>query len=578
MVSNNHPGPAPAVLTTLLIVVLGGCQKNPTPGVTPPAATPQVLFEDVTGPSGVAFTHAAGTQFAMPEQMGAGIAVLDVDNDGRLDLYLVQNGPPENPLPNQLYRQLPDGTFENLSHASGADLRGRGMAAIAGDVNNDGLPDLVVTEYGATRLLLNVGQARFREVTRESGIANPRWGIPASFLDYDRDGRLDLVVGNYIDDDPTQACLDSRGARDFCAPQAFPSTAPRLWHNVTPAPGSIPVFEDVTEAAGLANATGAALGVLCADFSGDGWIDVYLADDGRPSRLLVNRRNGTFVDEAAIRGLAYNGMGRTAANMGVACGDFDLDGRLDLFVTHLTEEFHSLYLQDQPGLFRDAIAQSGLLAQGWRGTGFGAVAADFDLDGLTDLAFVNGLIRRMNPAQSPALPGVHPFWTTYAQRPQLFLATRPGIFHDASESQPALTAMAFPGRSLAVGDLDNDGRPDLVLAGVGSPARILRNVARQTGAWITIRAIEPDLGGRDAIGAEIRVQTSSRTLPGIVQPASSYASSNDPRVHFGLGTDTNLLGVTVTWPDGGREHFGPVALRRQTTLRHGDGRPDNPNP
>jgi hypothetical protein len=555
---------------------LFGCREKPaaTQESTRRSPVASPWFEDITERTGIQFVHVAGTNYFMPDQIGSGIALFDFDNDGRLDLYLVQDGGTNSPAPNQLYHQEPDGSFRNVSAGSGLDVAGRGMGAYAGDVNNDGLSDLLVTEYGAVRLFQNLGAGKFREISRGAGLDNPRWAAPASFLDYDRDGWLDVAVGNYLDYDPTALCYDVQGRQDFCAPKGFGDTVTRLWRNVTAQAGAGPRFEDRTESSGLTHAQGAALGLMCADFDGDGWPDIFCADDGRPNRLFINRRNGTFTEEAAQRGLAFNAMGATAANMGTSFADVDGDGLPDLFVTHLTEEFHSLWKQGPRGLFSDQIALAGLHQPDWRGTGFGTVLADFDGDGAPDLAVVNGLVRRAVPGQTPVLPGVDPWWARYAQRSQLFANDGTGRFRDVSASNPAFCAHAIVGRSLAVGDLDNDGAPDLVVSGVGGPARVYRNVAPRRGHWLRLRLLDPARSNRDAIGAEIVVRAGGKRWWALVQPASSFLASNDPVVQIGLGTAAIADEIEVRWPDGAREHFTGGAADRLLVLRQGQGKPE----
>jgi hypothetical protein len=566
-------------LTLVCVLLWVGCRRTSIPEATSTPAGrsggPE-WFSDVTKASGVNFIHHTGTNYFMPDQVGSGIALLDFDQDGRLDLYFVQNGGTGNAARNRLYHQEPDGSFRDVSDGSGADLVGRGMGAIAGDVNNDGRPDLVVTEYGAVRLLENLGSGHFREVTSEAGLDNPRWAGPASFVDFDRDGRLDLVVGNYVDYDPTQICHDAQGRQDFCAPAAFAPTATRLWRNVTPKPGAAPRFEDRTEASGLTRAPGVALGLVCADFDGDAWPDIFCADDGRPNRLFINQRDGTFREEAALRGLAFNVMGRTAANMGTAFADCDGDGLGDLFVTHLTEEFHSLFRQDRRGLFLDTIAPSGLQQSAWRATGFGVVLTDFNGDGAPDLAQANGLVRRATPGQTPVAPGMDPWWARYAQRAQLFANDGTGHFRDISTENAAFCGEAEVGRSLAVGDLDGNGAPDLVLGSLGGPVRVFRNVLTAHGHWVNVRLVLPASGGRDAIGAEAVMNAGGRQRWAVLQPATSYLVSNEPALHFGLGTTATFEGVEVLWPDGVSEHFPGGKADQSVTLRKGSGAPRSP--
>ena len=310
------------------------------------------------------------------------------------------------------------------------------------------------------------------------------------------------------------------------------------------------------------------MGLVCADFTGDGWPDIFCADDGGPNRLFVNQHNGMFIDEAMQRGLAFNAMGRTAANMGVVLADFESAGRPDLFITHLTEEYHSLFRQDQPGLFVDAVARSGLQLQAWRGTGFGAVGADFDLDGTVDLAFVNGLVRRAVPGHKPVLPGVSDWWGTYAQRAQLFTNDGHGSFTDVSTVNPSFCGQAQVGRSLVVADLDDDGAPDLIVSSTGGPAQLYRNVAPRSGRhWLKLRLIDPTHGGRDAIGTEVMVVAGGRTRWAVLQPAMSYLSSSEPVLHFGLGSAATVDSIVVRWPSGAREVFAGTAADRTIELR-----------
>ncbi len=559
-----------------------GCDNSHrTPAKVPVALAPEPAlprstspwFEEVTARLHLDFHHVAGTNWFMADQVGSGCVLQDFDNDGRVDLYFVQDGGPPLEARNGLYRQQDDGTFAPVPPGSGADISGRGMGAAAGDLNNDGLADLVVTEYGGVKLLWNRGHMQFVEMARQAGVDNPRWAVPVSFIDYDRDGWLDLVVGNYLDYDPTQVCQDVQGRRDFCSPEAFPPTVTRLWRNVTGSPGAPPRFVEVTEHAGLARVPGAALGLVCADFTGDGWPDIFCSDDGRPNRLFVNQRDGTFKEEAGMRGLAFNAMGRTAANMGTAFADLDGEGRGALFVTHLAEEFHSFFRQDQPGLFRDAVAQSGLQQQSWRGTGFGTVAADFDNDGGMDLAVVNGLVSRSKPGQTPVRPGTSVWWAPYAQRPQLFASVGAGQFRDVSADSPALTASASVGRSLAVGDWDRDGGMDLVVANVAGPAVLLRNLPPRRAGWIQFRLTDPAHGGRDEIGAEVVLVSGGRRRWAILQPATSYLASHEPILHFGLGRETRYDAVEVRWPEGNREVFAGGDAGQRVVLRRGSGQP-----
>jgi hypothetical protein len=572
-----------------LSALFAACRRAESPPVsslpTVPASAHGPWFEDVSGKTGLDFVHDSGAtgQYFMPESIGSGGAVFDYDNDGRLDVYLVHCVPPGSASRNRLFHQEADGRFRDVSAGSGLDVAGCGMGAYAGDVNNDGFPDLLLTEYGTVRLFLNRGTGHFENVTTPAGIDNTRWATAASFFDFDRDGWLDLVIANYVDYSPTQKCYDTRGGIEYCGPQGMSGTVTKLFRNlgaVQPAGGAVdgqalslrPVrFEDVTVSSGLARAIGPALGIFCADFNGDRWPDVFIADDGQPNRLFINQRNGTFVEEAAQRGLAYNALGSAVANMGVAFGDVDGDGLFDLFATHLLWEQHALWKQGPRGLFQDQTSTVGLASPAWRGTGFGAVLADFDLDGAVDLAFVDGGIKRGNDS-SPRLHGLAPFWSPYAQRNQIFANDGSGRFTDVSTASPDFSSQAAVGRGLACGDIDNDGALDLLACSAGGPVRLLRNIAKRRGHWLSVRAVDSALGGRDAYGAEITVRSGSQQWWRIIQPSSSYLVSNDPRAHFGLGPAVAFDEIAVIWPDGNDEVFPGGDADRPVLLRRGTGK------
>jgi hypothetical protein len=383
----------------VLLLMLGGfgfgCAGSP-PSPPPGDAVGPSWFADITEEKRLDFVHDAGPTgtFFLPQIVGSGAALFDFDNDGRLDIYLVQNGGPAG-AKNRLYCQLPNGTFQDVSAGSGLDIAGHNMGVAIGDVNNDGWPDVLVTQYGGIKLFLNKGDGTFQDVTREAGLDSPLWATSASFVDYDRDGWLDLVVVHYVDYDPTRICGSGRAARDYCHPTSFYGTITKLFHNTTgrrPGPSCGVRFEDVTLASGLARVPGTGLGVVCADFTGDGWPDLFVANDARPNRLWVNQHDGTFKEEALLRGLAYNVEGQPQGNMGVALGDVDGDGHFDIFVTHLVDETNTLWRQSPRGLFRDSTVAAGLAERSGRGTGFGTVLADFDHDGALDLAVVNGRV------------------------------------------------------------------------------------------------------------------------------------------------------------------------------------------
>ena len=565
--------PACLIAVAGLAVSLWFWLTRPVPEVPP--APP--WFAEIAEQSGLHFVHDPGPlgSYFMPQSMGSGAALFDYDGDGLLDVLLLQGGGPGSSSTNRLFHQEKDGRFTDVSAGSGLDFAGFCTGVAVGDVNNDGLPDVFITEYGGQRLFLNNGDGTFTDVTHDAGLDGVAWATSAAFLDYDRRGLLDLVVVNYVAYDSSILCYDSAGRRDYCRPGQFPSFVTKLYRNlgrVGSDDGKGPPrvrFEDVTDKAGLGKAPGAGLGVACVDFTGDGWADIFVANDGQPNRLWVNQHDGTFKDEAVQRGLALNGMGKAPANMGVAFGDVDGDGLFDLLVTHLTEETHTLWMQRPQGFFRDRTADSGLAAHS-RGTGFGTVLADFDNDGRLDAAVVNGRVYR---GKQIGEDKVGPFWSQYAEYNQLFAGEGDGRFREVARANPAFCGVPGVCRGLACGDLDNDGGLDLLVTTVGGPVRLYRNVAPNRGHWLLIRAVDPELH-RDAYGAEVVVEAGGRRRLGWINPGSSYQCSNDPRAHFGLGAATAVDAIHVRWPDGYRERFTCDGVDRVVTLKKKGGTPE----
>jgi hypothetical protein len=493
--------------------------------------------------------------------------VFDFDNDGRLDVYMVSNGGPRSGSKNRLFRQMPDGTFKDVSAGSGVDVAGFGMGAAVGDFDNDGFPDLLVTEYGRVRLFRNNGNGTFTDVTEKAGLGSPLWSTSAAFADFDRDGWLDLAVCGYVDYDPSIPCPGSGGRTDYCHPKGFPGSVTRVYRNLGADPAKRGQFQDVSVASGVGRVPGPALGLLWADFDGDGWPDLFVANDAAPNRLWINQKNGTFVDEALKRGVAFDVAGNVLGNMGVAWGDYDGDGLFDLFVTHLTEEAHTLWRQDPRGQFRDVTGRAALAAPRWRGTGFGTAMIDLDNDGHPDLVVANGRVNR-----HPSRAGAGRFdWPDYAERNQLFRNNGDGTFADLGPENGVLCGRSGVWRGLSYADFDSDGGVDLLLTQVAGPARLFKNVVPNRGNWVGVRAIDPALN-RDAYGAEVRLTAGGRSWVRLVNPGSSYLCSNDPRVHFGLGSATPT-GLSVRWPDGTAEEFGPPPGGQYTVVKKGTGRP-----
>jgi hypothetical protein len=377
------------------------------------------------------------------------------------------------------------------------------------------------------------------------------------------------VIVNYVDYEPGRACSARGGQADYCHPNSFPGSVATLFRNrgrPAGADGKAVRFEDVTVSAGLGRKIGPGLGVVCADFNGDRWPDLFVANDSKPNHLWINQRDGTFKEEAVPRGVAYNGLGQAQANMGIALGDVDGDQRFDLFVTHLTEETHALWRQERPGQFRDRTAAAGLASGIWRGTGFGTAFVDFDHDGALDLALANGRVMRASSAGAG-----HSFWSWYTERNQLFANDGTGRFRDISPVNAPLCGSAAVSRALVYGDVDNDGAVDLLVTAAAGPARLYRNVVPNRGRWLLLRAVDPALGGRDAYGAEITVTAGKSRWVRWLNPGSSYLCSHDPRVHVGLGSAERVDAVRVVWPDGSEETFAGQAADQTVVLRKGTG-------
>ncbi len=560
-----------AVVGATLWLGVAGCHApSPTKKVASSAAP---WFQDVSAQSGLNFSHnpATSSDYFLPESMSAGAALLDFYGDGRLDILLLQGCGTGSKLVNGLYHQKPDGRFSDVTKGSGLDIAGFGMGASAGDINNDGFPDVLLCGFSGVRLFLNTRGGHFRDITREAGLNNPNWAVSAAFFDYDRDGRLDLVVANYVAYVP-KVCPDASGQPDYCSPSVFDGSPSRLFHNQS-GNGKIR-FSDVSDKSGVGREAGSALGVTTLDFSGDGWPDIFITQDARPNRLLVNNRNGTFQDAALRNGIALSNAGVPQANMGIALGSLNNSPTPSVYVTHLGEEGNTLWSPLGTGLFQDRTAQAGLAATSARSTGFGAVMADFNNDGSPDLAVVNGRVQRRNGQVAPKIaPDVGEHWNPYAETNQLFEGVQGGKFREISTSNAPFCAAPNIGRGLTCGDIWNDGGMALLSTPINGPTRLLRSVAASKGRWIGIRAIDPRLGGRDAYGARLTLEAGTHKQTAWINPAYSMGCSNDPRAHFGLGSVGTIERLEVLWPDGKRETFSQLTVDRINTIERGQGQP-----
>ena len=552
----------------------------------PEAADAIPAFVDAAEQSALRFVHDNGAtgQYYMPELLGAGVALFDYDNDGDLDVYLVQDAPIDgtraNPG-NRLFRN--DGLsggfphFTDVTPQAGVGLKAHGMGVATGDIDSDGLVDLYVTNFGSNVLYRNKGNGSFEDITARAGVDDARWSTSAAFLDYDRDGNLDLFVANYVAFTPAgnKVCTDQAGARDHCPPGAYAPVPARLFHNDGGA-----TFTDVTEPSGVSRAYGAGLGVAVGDFDDDGWPDIYVANDATPNQLWINKHDGTFEDRGLLSGTAFNALGRPEGSMGIALGDADGDGDEDLFVTNIMGESHVLYQNDGHANFDDARGRSGLGPATASMTGFGTNWVDYDNDGRLDLFITNGAVNIIDRLRGQPAP--------YVQTSQLLHNEGQGRFRDVSgESGPAFTRLEV-GRGAAFGDIDNDGDIDIVVTSNNGPVRLLLNEtnapagsrttsARANGAasrhWLEV-ALRAPRGNRFGLGARVGVvRAGAATLWRRARTDGSYLSAGDSRVHFGMGADARVDAVVVEWPDGAIESFTGVPPDRIVTLNRGEGRP-----
>jgi hypothetical protein len=562
------------------MVLLAGCEgdKSTQSVQAPPPGDP---FVEVAAASGLAFRHFNGATGAyyQPEVFGPGVALLDYDRDGDLDVYLPQAGmldpgqspaqalfplPAGQPPGDRLFRNelQPDGLlrFTDVTATAGLGHAGYAQGVATGDYDNDGYTDLYVTAFGSNVLYHNQGDGRFIDVTDAAGVDDPRWSTSAAFLDYDRDGDLDLFVANYVHFTVAgnKQCAGGDGTLDYCGPQSYRPVRDRLYRNEGDGR-----FTDVSDAAGLGVAFGPGLGVTCADFNGDGWQDIYVANDGDDNQLWINQGDGRFENTALMAGVAINAYGKAEASMGVTAGDFDGDGDEDLFMTHLDRETNTLYVNDGTGNFLDATDAHKLGRISLPYTGFGAEWLDFDNDSDLDLFVANGAVRIEEALRGQPYP--------YQERNQLIRNDGTDGFSDRTEQSGPALALVEVSRGAAFGDLDNDGDIDIVVANNNGPTRLLRNNTDGDNHWLTAR-LQGTSSNRAGLGARVAVLRAGK--PPLWRRAhtdGSYLSASDARVHFGLGADAGVQAVGVVWPQGTREIWRDVSVDSFITLQEGSG-------
>jgi hypothetical protein len=535
-----------AGLAVLLSVYEHGDVRGQGP---PPPGSP--LFVEVAAAAGLDFVHHNGAsgEFYYPELMHSGAAFLDYDNDRFLDAYLVQAGPlPVEPHTdrnaNRLYRNRGDGTFEDVTATAGVGDRGYGTGLAVADYDRDGDVDIYATNLGRNTLYRNNGDGTFTDVTAEVGVGDRGYSTSAAFVDLDADGDLDLYVCNYLEWSPEieRACYGLAGLRGYCSPIVYDRPQPdSLYRN-----NGDGTFTDVSQRSGIRADKSTGLGVATADFDGDGHVDIYVANDQMANFLWMNNGDGTFREEALIRGCALNEDGMPEAGMGVTTEDIDDDGDWDLFMAHLSGETNTFYRNVGGGFFRDVTHEMRLGAISQPYTGFGTSLFDYNADGYFDLFIANGKVRLGDTMDYD-----------YAE-PNLLLRGGPGgTFQDVSDRSEVFSLVEVS-RGAAFGDYDNDGDLDILMSNNEGPVRLLRNEAQGDRHWLTVQLVGRT-ADRDAIGSLITIVAGGRQRRRLVQPAYSYCSSNDPRIHFGLGELETVDLLTVRWPGGQTEERRNVA-------------------
>ena len=517
-------------------------------------------FVEESADRGIDFGHVSGFsgRHLLPEITGSGAALADLDGDGDLDIYIVQSGKglvAAAKQRNRLYVNQGGGTFVPAADPGDAGDLGYGMGVAAGDYDNDDDIDLYVTNVGANVLLRNDGRGRFEDVTAQAGVGDDRWGTSAAFVDLDSDGDLDLFVANYINwNIATEITCYIAGLLTYCPPSNYSSPAPdRLYRN-----NGDGTFTDVSATAGLNQIYGNGFGVVSADYDGDGRYDVYVANDMLPNQLWLNRGDLRFDDEAMIWSCAVDEYGSPRAGMGVTSGDIDDDGDADIIVVNLRGETDSVF-RNEGGWFREATDEVGLAVSSRRYTRFGVVLADFDNDGHLDLYHANGAVG----------PGEVRDGDIFREPNILFRGTADGRFAEVEPIGGTSTELVHTSRGLAVGDVDDDGGLDLLVVNRDAPPYLLMNRVPNRGNWI--RFDVRTRHGRDAHGALVSAIVGGKRVQRSVQPEGSYLSSNDPRPHFGLGSETVVRDVTVRWTDGRTEAFGDFQAGSVVELRESRG-------
>jgi hypothetical protein len=530
------------------------------------AQIPPVQFTDITGPAKIAFKHNSGAfgKKYLPETMGAGCLFFDYDNDGWPDIFLVNSrnwpGHPGSPSYPALYRNNHDGTFTDVTRAAGLAVEMYGMGATAADYDNDGWPDLYVTGLGGNRLFRNLGNGTFAEVTAKAGVANGGFSTSAMFFDYDRDGWLDLLVANYVDwsiEKDLFCTLDGK-TKSYCTPESYRGQSATLYRNRGDG-----TFEDVTAKAGLLQPSAKSLGVTLLDVDGDGWPDVFVANDTQPNKLYRNNGNGTFTDVGVSAGVAFGETGVARAGMGVDAADYSGSGRPSLVIGNFSNEMMGLYHNEGNGLFIDEAPTSTVGRASLLTLSFGAFFFDYDLDGRLDIFAANGHVADDINVVQPKV--------TYAQPPHLFRNLGERRFEEVAPKLGPALARPIVGRGAAYADIDRDGDLDLLISTNNGPAYLLRNDGGNRNNVLRVRTVGTK-SNRDGIGAKVTLTLANGAHPWrLVHTGSSYCSQSELTLTFGLGDLARADNVEVVWPSGQVDRLGPVAANQTVTVQEGKG-------
>jgi hypothetical protein len=555
-------------LATLVVFVLAAFLIAQTQTKAAPD-TPSIQFRDVTQLAGIHFTHnngAFGKKF-LPETMGPGVAFIDYDNDGWPDIFLV-NGmdwpghAPKHSTP-KLYHNNHDGTFTDVTHKAGLDIEMFGMGVAVGDYDNDGYDDLFVTAYGQSHLFHNNGNGTFTDVTQKAGLSGPKeFSTSAAWVDYDKDSRLDLVVGNYVQWTPETdlyCTLDGK-SKSYCTPESYKGTSVRLWHN-----RGNGTFEDATQKAGLGEPTSKTLGVAVLDYDNDGWSDLLFSNDTQPNKLYRNNGNGTFTEKAVVAGVAFSEDGVARAGMGVDASDYDHSGYPSLLITNFSNQMLSLYHNEGKGLFVDEAPRSEIGRASLLTLGFGCFFFDYDLDGWADVLVANGHIDAdIQRVQANV---------KYAMPPHVFRNDGKGKFQEVTKSLGQAFDSPRVGRGAAYADINNDGRLDVLLSTNGGPVYLFRNEAQGPAAFnrsLRIKLIGAK-SNRDGIGATVQLTASGETQTQMLRSGSSYLSASELVLTFGLAQRDKADAIEIRWPSGQVDRLSNVTAGQTVTFTEGKG-------